>query len=127
MNSTASELVTYGRSPHDAFIRRLDDQLEICCAFCQPPRYVYTMNEENLSTLRRHVAYTHTPSASHVAPGTYVYKEKLYQVLMLAVMHGEREVLVVYIPLYAVDGQQTPTVRTLENFASRFKRVEQRI
>lgn len=54
---------------------------------------------------------------NEITPGTYQhYKGRYYQVLMSAVDDETREPLVIYVPLYDVDGQQTPTVRTLANF-----------
>jgi hypothetical protein len=62
-----------------------------------------------------------------VNPGTYKhYKGKLYLVIGEVVEHGTRRTMVLYVPLYAVENSQSMTVRNVEDFQEKFRRVDPR-
>lgn len=63
-----------------------------------------------------------------VNPGIYRhYKGKFYSVLGLVRNSETEELMVLYIPLYLIKADTSPTqlcVRPLENFMEKFKRVD---
>lgn len=60
-----------------------------------------------------------------VEPGVYRhYKGQHYLVIGEVVDHETRNVMVLYVPLYLVDNKQQMTVRPVDSFIEKFRRVD---
>ena len=59
-----------------------------------------------------------------VKPGIYQhYKGRFYLVIGEVVNHEDRSAMVLYVPLYLVGGGQSMTVRPLEEFLKKFRKI----
>ncbi len=60
-----------------------------------------------------------------VEPGIYRhYKGQFYLVIGEVVEHETRKLMVLYVPLYLVDNNQSMTVRDADSFVEKFRRVD---
>src|SRR4051812_41456145 len=60
-----------------------------------------------------------------VEPGVYQhYKGRFYLVIGEVVDHETRQPMVLYVPLYLADRTQKMTVRMLESFCQKFRRID---
>lgn len=61
----------------------------------------------------------------YITPGIYRhYKGQFYLVIGTVVDHETRNQLVLYVPLYLIDRNQQMTVRPVEDFMQKFRRVD---
>lgn len=60
-----------------------------------------------------------------IRPGIYQhYKGRFYYVIGEVTEHETRNRMVLYIPLYLVSGTQVMTVRDIESFKKKFRRID---
>jgi hypothetical protein len=59
-----------------------------------------------------------------IEPGIYRhYKGQYYLVIGSVVDHETRGIMVLYVPLYLVDGKQQMTVRPIQSFLDKFRKI----
>ncbi len=60
-----------------------------------------------------------------IEPGIYQhYKGRFYLVIGTVVEHETRREMVLYVPLYLISRTQTMTIRPVEDFVNKFRRVD---